>query len=217
MTTEKNMKLWHEVCETNPDHTKEVTFGRGFTAIDPMQQVKNATEQFGPAGEGWGWEVVDTKFLPTDFVACLVRLTTGHAEFIEQWGQCGLFIDKAKEKPDGDCMKKATTDGMTKCLSYLGFNADVFLGKFADNRYVAEMMAKYSGLTAKEKAGELEKSIALIQATDNLEAAAKVYKAEYVRLEDIGADLKLLEYAKDSHKEALQKAGSEPLEGQTND
>jgi len=39
-------------------------------------------------------------------------------------------------------MKKATTDGITKCLSMLGFNADVFLGKFDDNKYVQELKNK---------------------------------------------------------------------------
>jgi Holliday junction resolvase RusA-like endonuclease len=141
---ENNMKLWDAVCETNPAHTKKVNFGRGFTAIDPMHQIKNATQQFGPAGQGWGWSVRDTKFLPTDQVAILVRLVTHDDCQVEQWGQCSLYIDSKKSKPDGDCMKKATTDGLTKCLSYLGFNADVFLGKFDDNKYVAEMEEKHS-------------------------------------------------------------------------
>lgn len=138
-----NMDLWNRVWETDPDQTKKVTFGRGFTAIDPMWQVHNATEQFGPAGKGWGWKVVDTKFLPTNYVACLVRVWHESPErYIEQWGQCGMYLDKDQAKPDQDCMKKATTDGMTKCLSYFGFNADVFLGKFDDNKYVEQMRHK---------------------------------------------------------------------------
>jgi len=39
--------------------------------------------------------------------------------------------------PDTDAYKKASTDGLTKLLSHLGFNADVFLGMFDDNKYVA--------------------------------------------------------------------------------
>ena len=76
-------------------------------------------------------------FLATDQVAVLVRFWTADKScYVEQWGQNGLYIDSAKNKPDTDCMKKATTDGLTKCLTYLGFNADVFLGKFDDNKYV---------------------------------------------------------------------------------
>jgi len=140
-----NLKLWEAVEKTNPAHTKKVTFGRAITAIDPYRQIKNATEQFGPAGQGWGWSVVDTKFLPTNEVACLVRVWHGSADtYIEQWGQNGLFIDKKEEKKDTDCMKKATTDGLTKCLSMLGFNADIFLGKFDDNKYVQQMNQEFS-------------------------------------------------------------------------
>ena len=139
-----NLKLWNLVEKTNPAHTKEVKLGRSITAIDPYRQIKNATEQFGAAGDGWGWSVVDTKFLPTNQVACLVRVWHGTTDkYIEQWGQNGLFIDNAEKKKDTDCMKKATTDGLTKCLSMLGFNADVFFGKFDDNKYVQQMREEF--------------------------------------------------------------------------
>jgi len=150
-----NLELWNKVEKTNPAHTKPVKLGRTITAIDPYRQIKNATEQFGAAGEGWGWSVVDTKFLPTNEVACLVRLWHGSADkHIEQWGQNGLFIDKAEKKKDTDCMKKATTDGLTKCLSMLGFNADVFLGKFDDNKYVQSLNVEFN-----EVLKEAEKAI----------------------------------------------------------
>ena len=37
---------------------------------------------------------------------------------------------------DDDCIKKVATDALTKGLSKLGFNADVFMGRFDDNKYV---------------------------------------------------------------------------------
>jgi len=146
--TENNMRVWSQVETTDPDDTKEVNFGRKFTAIDPYSQIKRATEVFGVAGQDWGWSVERVDYLPTDQAAVLVRLwfkASGNEKAVEQWGQSGLFTDNAKSKVDNDCMKKATTDGITKCLSYLGFNADVFLGKFDDNKYVAEQKANQSG------------------------------------------------------------------------
>lgn len=181
----KHMELWNKVCETDPKHTKKVTFGRGFTAIDPMWQVHNATEQFGPAGEGWGWEVRDTVFLQTNQVACLVRVWHGSPDkYIEQWGQCGMYIDKNDSKKDDDCMKKATTDGLTKCLSYFGFNADVFLGKFDDNKYVQEMAHKHRELTPEEKAADeyaenLIKEIAELESVEKIEAYKADVKANF--------------------------------------
>lgn len=139
------MKLWNAVCKTDPKHTKKAAFGRDFTAIDPMYQVMCATRELGVAGDGWGWEIEDVKFLPTDQVCVLIKMwVKGHSSCFYQWGQTGMFNDNDKKKPDNDCMKKATTDGITKCLSYLGFNADVFLGKFDDNKYVEKMKEEFN-------------------------------------------------------------------------
>lgn len=140
----KKMDIWKRNCETNPAHTKKVNLGRSITAIDPYRQIEAATKEFGPAGEGWGWSVVDVQHLPTNEIGVLVRLWHGKPEnSIDQWGQSSLYIDKNDSKKDRDCMKKAVTDGITKCLSCLGFNADVFLGKFDDNKYVQEMTQKH--------------------------------------------------------------------------
>lgn len=140
-----NLELWNSVQETIPSQTKAVTFGRKITAIDPYHQIKNATAKFGPAGKGWGWTVERVEVLPTQQVAVLIRLWHGSKEdYIEHWGQNGLFTDNAKSKEDGDCLKKATTDGLTKCLSCLGFNSDVFFGLYDDNKYVQEQKAKES-------------------------------------------------------------------------
>jgi hypothetical protein len=145
MTAKKDtLELWNSVEKTDPKHTKEVKFGRKFTAIDPYHQLKAATKAFGPAGEGFGWMVSRVDYTTTNEIAILVRLWHGDREnWIEQWGQASLYIDNAEKKKDGDCFKKATTDGITKCLSCLGFNADVFLGMFEDNKYVAQVNQEF--------------------------------------------------------------------------
>lgn len=135
MTTNKNMALWDNVSKTDPKHTKTVNKGYKVTAIDQMYQIQMATEQFGPAGKGWGWTISDPIFPPNNTVAVKITLWHGSREnTIEQYGQKSL----GGGKPDEDAFKKAITDGLTKCLSYLGFNADVFLGKFEDNKYIQE-------------------------------------------------------------------------------
>ena len=154
-----NMKLWNSVEKTDPAHTKKVKFGRGFTAIDPHSQVMNATKAFGPAGEGWGWNVMRVEYTVTNDVAILVGLWVQkndglYSPGIQQWGQASLYIDAAESKKDTDAFKKAMTDGLTKCLSYLGFNADVFLGKFDDNKYVQQRQEE----VVKDAAAERENS-----------------------------------------------------------
>jgi hypothetical protein len=160
MSEFEGLKLWEKVEKTDPAHTKPVSFGsRKFTAIDPYWQIRAATEQFGPAGIGWGWTVQRVDYLPTNHVAVLVRLwitTLNAGPAIEQWGQTSLFMDKNEKMKDSDCMKKATTDAITKCLSYMGFNADVFLGKFDDNKYVQENTAQFEAKKAVEASKPIE-------------------------------------------------------------
>ena len=156
-----NMELWRSVETTNPAHTKKITFGRAITAIDPYRQMEAATKAFGPAGTGWGWEVKRVEYLPTNEIGMLISLWHGSSDFghIEQWGQASLYIDKKEEKKDTDCFKKATTDGVTKCLSYIGFNADVFLGKFDDNKYVEQAKAQFEPKASKADVAGIDKQI----------------------------------------------------------
>ncbi len=177
MTTKKsdNMALWDKVSKTDPAHTKEVKFGRKFTAIDPHSQIMMATKMFGPAGIGWGWTVERVEYTPTNEIAILIGLWHGTMPpYIFQWGQSGLFIDKAQKMKDGDCFKKATTDGLTKCLSYLGFNADVFLGKFDDNKYVEAQRAEHDP-KAKEYTEWCKQSIIDLESVKNIDALSLWY------------------------------------------
>ena len=172
-----NLEFWNKVSTTDPKHTKKVTLGRSFTAIDPMYQVMKATEAMGIAGSGWGFNVQEVVFLPTDQVAIRVRVWKGDKDsYVEQWGQNGLYMDKANTKPDTDCMKKATTDGLTKALTYFGFNADVLLGKFDDNKYVEALKkegeANADSEAIKSLSGNINKLFDI-----NKDKGAEVFKA----------------------------------------
>lgn len=137
-----NMKLWDAVSKTDPNHTKQVNQRGGFTAIDAHYQVQEATKAFGPIGIGWGYDVGTPIFGPHDLL--LIPVTLWHGDrvntFGPQYGCAQIASSKPGQdpRPDTDAPKKATTDAITKLLSHLGFNADVFLGKFDDNKYVQD-------------------------------------------------------------------------------
>jgi len=139
-----NMDIWDKVCKTNPDDTKEVSFGRKFTAIDAQKQIKAATALFGPVGIGWGW-TAEPSYPGNGTVAMKVTLWHGSRDNVcgPQFGGCDLFLKGQAKKADADALKKATTDGVTKGLALLGFNSDVFEGKFDDNKYVQEQTQKH--------------------------------------------------------------------------
>ena len=119
------------------------TYATKLASVDAVRdQIEKATEVFGPVGVGWGWSVSDPILPNNDTVAFKISLWHGNKDqVVEQFGQAALT---AGSRADNDAFKKAVTDGLTKCLSYLGFNADVFLGKFDDSKYVqhARHMAK---------------------------------------------------------------------------
>jgi hypothetical protein len=145
--TEKNLWLWRLNETTSPSNTKPVSFGRKFTAIDPYYQIKRATETFGPMGLGWGWELDESVVTVTlkggeeaYFAKCKVTLW-----YVYNGTRvvCGPVIGMnqlvVSGKPDDEAFKKATTDGITKALSYLGFSADIFLGLYDDSKYVDKL------------------------------------------------------------------------------
>jgi hypothetical protein len=219
------LALWNDVCHTDPAHAKTVSYGRKFTAIDAMYQVRTATEVFGQVGQGWWYDasysVIDTptghqiacadvvmNYLDDD-PACEPKASYGPVRgcavlftppppvdqkslqdrlvenFYSKDGRAntkGLTnalrdIDKSfQPRIDNDAFKKALTDALTKLLSHLGMNADVFLGMFDDNKYVAEMRERFDPKTAEatkylgpiRQAIKEEDSLAAVQLIEEL-------------------------------------------------
>jgi hypothetical protein len=148
----KTMQIWDQVCETNPKHTKEVSFGRKFTAIDAYYQVQQATELFGPMGIGW-WYTIEDMQITDAMVICRLSL---YYKLDGEESKPVTIVSAAQRKmgskSDDDCFKKVITDCLTKALSYLGFSADVFLGQFDDNKYVQQQRAKHQQKTSDKPA-----------------------------------------------------------------
>ncbi len=140
------MELWNKVCETDPNHTKRVNQRGGFTSIDAHYQILSATAVFGPVGIGWGYDVHHTALPAKDALLAVADVTLWHGNRANTFGPWrGMAeIVNTKGHLDDDAAKKATTDALTKGLSHLGFNADVFLGKFDDNKYVENLEKKFS-------------------------------------------------------------------------
>ena len=145
-----NLELWEQVSRTNPAHTKPVSFGRGFTAIDAHSQIMCATEAFGPIGKGWGYSAEYKVCIEEKIIIAYV--TVWHTEPRQSFGPiCSIAsLYNKKGQLDDDAGKKAMTDALTKGLSHLGFNADVFLGKFDDNKYVQKITEDIKQETVKE-------------------------------------------------------------------
>lgn len=176
MAVKNNLELWNKVEKTNPNYTKKANVkGNNITSIAPQFQIMNATEQFGVYGVTWGFKNMDI-----DYTLMGLGLVTFKATFyfpngeFETINSVSLWRDNAKTKIDDNFAKKLETDTLTKSLSKLGFNADIFLGKFDDDRYLEEVKKEFSE-PPKKPTEEINLAVEEISLCTSLEELGKVW------------------------------------------
>ncbi len=155
------MTLWESVKTTDQKFTKTQPLdGRPVTSINGLYLVQRATETFGPLGKGWGYEVLVDRFDQGAPITGKDGLVIAHEQVhtiqIKLWYQHGgkrnsvthyghtPFVRKSQYGcfTDFDAPKKSLTDAIKKCLSMLGFSADVHLGMFEDEVYLEGLELK---------------------------------------------------------------------------
>ena len=166
----QNIRIWNEVSTTATEATKRAKVGgMEITAINGLYMVKRATEVFGPIGIGWGYDVVEERF---DQGAPIkndkgedIGITTSHVIRLKLWFEtegkrgeithygCTPAIYKSKYgvTVDDEAPKKSLTDAIKKCLSMLGFSADVYMGLHDDSDYVKNLQEQESIEKADDK------------------------------------------------------------------
>jgi hypothetical protein len=199
---ENNLKLWNEVEKTNPKYTKKAKVGgNNITAISPQFQIMNATEKFGSYGKTWGFKNISLDYSITNTpiikqvqdwntkkienIDTVLGLVGFKATFFYPDGEfeitnsIKIFTDNKHSKIDDNYAKKLETDALTKALSKLGFNADIFLGKFDDVRYVDEMNKEFNPIkTPSEKLKECKTLTELANVYNSLTRTEKTATLE---------------------------------------
>lgn len=156
MSQGDGLKLWSLVEKTDLSMTKNTRVGNiDITAICAQYQKKTATKQFGPFGIGWGieenersWEYreFENKTVICKYSASMWYIFNGtkgsfpisatiKVSYVTKNGKGYLFVDD-------EYSKKVMTNAVTKGLSALGFNSDVFEGKFEDSQYINTLKAE---------------------------------------------------------------------------
>ena len=146
-----NKALWRRVFTTDPKAVKLIT-GKQYSGNSPKPYwiIERLTDEFGPCGIGWGFNIMSERFehfgegksAETLHIACIrfwYVLGDKRGE-LEQVGQTRASYTTSKDRflVDEDAPKKSVTDALVKCASYLGFAGDIFSGRWDDSRYVAE-------------------------------------------------------------------------------
>lgn len=181
------LELWEKVEKTDPEHTKAFAKGGGFkgTAIKPIYLIKKATELWGPAGDKWGWLVLDEKIhdgAPMMIAERHIGYEKLHSVRIGLWypGSKGhgvesfghtIMAGSNKYGPftDDEAPKKSLTDAIGKALHYLGFSADVYFGQFDGSKYETKDGEKAPVPTQEDLGKKLAESIEHAKAGKEIE------------------------------------------------
>lgn len=150
----QNKQLWDSVKVTNPSAVKKIT-GKTYQGNSPKPYwlIERATDTFGPIGIGWGVVVKserfermsDTDVLHVAVVSIWYMQDGKRSETFDQMGgtKAAYMSGKGALVVDEDAGKKSVTDAMVKCLSMIGFCADIFSGMWDDSKYVEWAAEQY--------------------------------------------------------------------------
>ncbi|MFY4808048.1 hypothetical protein ACOTVK_05740 [Aliarcobacter butzleri] len=185
------LKIWD--MPTIPEQLKNVNSnGRNFSAIDSTSQFLQATKMFdGPYGITWGLKDLEYTYKSLSDTELLILKATfffpGGEFVLHNSIKLAYMTQGYQNKPgylkvDDEAYKKIETNTVSKALAKLGFNADVFMGKFEDNNYVQELNYAYADIPGKkidsEKVIEIQK---LLKTTNtNLQSLLQNYQVQHL-------------------------------------
>lgn len=170
----ENKKLWNDIYKTNPIHTKKVE-GKGplDISINAYYQIERITELWGPYGSKWGVKnEIYTKIDSTILYQAILFYPDGEFPIqsdIEIICSYGILKGRYME----GWSKKVATDALTKGLSKIGLNADVFQGRFKDRYYVYELNCYYNNINEEDQMIELEEVNELMSLIDDIVELSK--------------------------------------------
>lgn len=143
-----NLEIWNRFADIDPKFTKPIT-GKPYkgTSPNPHYIIRCLTEIFGPVGRGFGWSVEAEGFEPLgDEVLhwCRIHFWHGDGKGFQSYGQTKAYMKtKNGYMADEDAPKKSLTDAITKAAAQVGIGANIFLGRWDDNKYVEGVNAEY--------------------------------------------------------------------------
>ena len=146
-----NMEIWNSLNRPPESALKRIGFGplKGKSDISPQWRMKAMTEQFGPVGDGWKYEIVKLWTEPAAdeqvFAFAQINLyfykiseTTSNSWSEPIPGVGGkLLLRKTKNgmESNDEAFKMAVTDAMGVAMKALGVAADIYLGRWDGSKW----------------------------------------------------------------------------------
>jgi hypothetical protein len=177
MSEPNNLALWDSVCKTDKRFVKEITGGTygaaKLSTVDQTYIFHKATELWGPFGSKWGvkdisWSerIPQGATLPTHILLDgILFYPGGEIPQRASWPFTSKGVDY-----EFSCM----THFVKKGLSRLGFTADIYLGKFADE--IDRVISPKTGQSVDAKES-CEAVLTSLKEADTVEKLTKRYVA----------------------------------------
>ena len=132
-----NMRIYEAVRKAPRNALREIQAGRlrGKTDINPMWRIKALTEQFGPCGIGWKYEILKKWLEPgaNGEIAAFVDINL-YIKVDGEWSEPipgnggAMYVVKENKGlyTDDEAYKQALTDAISVSCKALGFAANVY-------------------------------------------------------------------------------------------
>lgn len=140
-----NLDIYDKYRAVPEEAKKPITGGRlkGMTDINPMWRIKTLTEEFGPVGLGWYYDILEERIEEggNNEKVAFVKINL-YVKYVEAWSKpitgTGGSSFVAKETKglytSDECFKMALTDAISVACKALGIGADVYFEKDS-NKY----------------------------------------------------------------------------------
>ena len=166
-----NLELWEKVRACPKEAQRTITGGRlnNFTDISPIWRMKVLTEQFGPCGFGWYYEITD-KWNEADGlgqIATFVQINL-YVKNGDEWSKpiVGMggsaFVKKEGSNlhTSDEAYKMALTDAISVSCKALGIAADIYWSKDTTKYTTGEELMTKVQETTFESLGITKKAVA---------------------------------------------------------
>lgn len=143
---ENNMEIWDKLKTVPQTAQKTIVGGRlkGMTDIKPQWRYQVMTEQFGPVGYGWYYEITDKRIIDgangekCGFVDVNLYVKNG-GEWSKPIAGTGGSSFVANEKngayTSDEVFKMALTDALSVAMAKIGVGASIYLGENDGAKY----------------------------------------------------------------------------------
>ena len=135
-----NLDIYNKVREVPNKAKKNIGGGRlkGMTDINPMWRIKTLTEQFGPAGFGWYYNITNKEIIQggNDEQVAIVDIEM-FVKINDEWSKPipgtggSAFVTKERNGlyTSDEAFKMALTDALSVSCKALGIGANVYFAK----------------------------------------------------------------------------------------